>query len=462
MMTVLKRILKHNNSAGLIISLIFVCWSPAVFAAGSCVRVTTTSQLSAAAQSAGYTAATWSGAYDGNTVTSLGLPGVVTISSSGSFQPSGTLLASSTASFLTAGHKETFTANQILFRCDAKAVNAGLYEFYATNGDEDYSGKNSASEVDGSYYTHVKNVAIRLTNMKTGEYYSRYWRSRQLISDDWYTDGTYTYIPASAFSDVFVELYKVDGTYGTQNSASLYTYSWWSTSGAQPAGYIAFQGGGLSSGLYNGADSVSVYSGFYDAWPAGFGLTSFVTFFRGASCFIQDYPSVVSLPTISVSELNSGSTSRTGFSISMECESGAISGTANSTSSSASVAMGFMVNQPNAVSKAQSLGLVTSGGGLTWLLDTGYGSSTGEASGVGIQILDSNGNQLNLLPARSSFGSGNSYGWYGFKDLLSLSESGSGSEIYTGDFTAELGAITGQTVTAGSVNAQLQAVVSFQ
>ncbi|EBT4152251.1 fimbrial protein, partial [Salmonella enterica subsp. enterica] len=35
-------------------------------------------------------------------------------------------------------------------------------------------------------------------------------------------------------------------------------------------------------------------------------------------------------------------------------------------------------------------------------------------------------------------------------------------ETYSGDFTASLEAIAGQTVTAGSVNAQLQAVVSFQ
>ncbi|MFX6409651.1 fimbrial protein [Acinetobacter baumannii] len=45
---------------------------------------------------------------------------------------------------------------------------------------------------------------------------------------------------------------------------------------------------------------------------------------------------------------------------------------------------------------------------------------------------------------------------------MSLTGTGSGTDIYTGDFTAELGAITGQTVTAGSVNAQLQVVVSFQ
>ncbi len=35
-------------------------------------------------------------------------------------------------------------------------------------------------------------------------------------------------------------------------------------------------------------------------------------------------------------------------------------------------------------------------------------------------------------------------------------------EIWHGDFTASLEALGGQTVTVGSVNAQLQAVVSFQ
>lgn len=150
-----------------------------------------------------------------------------------------------------------------------------------------------------------------------------------------------------------------------------------------------------------------------------------------------------------------------GFSISLECESGAVSSTSNSTSSSANVAMGFMVNQANAVSKAQSLGLVTSGGGLTWLLDTNYGSGAGEASGVGIQILNNGGSALNLLPAKSSFGSGNSYGWYGFKDLLSLTGAGSGTDIYTGDFTAELSAITGQTVTAGSVMRSYRLLSAF-
>ncbi|EID3784060.1 fimbrial protein, partial [Salmonella enterica] len=48
-----------------------------------------------------------------------------------------------------------------------------------------------------------------------------------------------------------------------------------------------------------------------------------------------------------------------------------------------------------------------------------------------------------------------------YKDLTTRVSSGL-VETYSGDFTASLEAIAGQTVTAGSVNAQLQAVVSFQ
>ncbi|VFS73689.1 putative fimbrial usher protein StbD [Kluyvera cryocrescens] len=169
---------------------------------------------------------------------------------------------------------------------------------------------------------------------------------------------------------------------------------------------------------------------------------------------------MVFLPAISRSELNAGMSSQAPFSVSIECEAGAVSSTNASTTTSANVAMGFLVNQPTAVSSAQTLRLVTSGGGLTWLLDNRYGSP-GVASGVGIRIYNSNGSAINLLPDRGSSGTGNLRGWYAFKDLTSLASSGT-TNSYRGDFTASLEAISGQTITAGTVNAQLQVVVSFQ
>jgi len=453
---------ENIKNFSLIFLSVLMSWSfygHAAGTAGRCDRVTSTSSLSASAIAAGYTAKSWSGAGDSASQSSLGLPNIVSISSLTSFQPSGTLLASSVATILTSGHRIAYEPKQILFRCNAEAANDGLFEFYATNGDDDYGGRYETAEVPGAYFTYVQNVAIRLTNLTTGEYYSRYWKSRQLPEDDLYSDGTYTYVPASAFSNVFVELFKVEEVSRNPNNRRVYLYG-----RNQPAGYLAFKGGGRSPNLVDNADHNSNHSGFSAAWPAGWSLTNYVTFVRGASCKVNDYPSRVLMPKITVNELNQGVTSRANFTVSLECESGAVSSTVTSTdgnNGSANVAMGFLVNQSTAVSRAQELQLVNSSGALTWLLDTNYGTN-GRAAGVGIRILDNNDNYLNLLPAKTAFGSGNNAGWYGFKDLLTLSGSGKSSDVYTGNFTAELGMIPNQKVTAGAVNAQLQIYVNFQ
>ncbi|MBP2199565.1 fimbrial usher protein StbD [Pantoea cypripedii] len=420
----------------------------------SCTKITSSSSLSSAAIAAGYTATSWTGACDtcnGN----IGLPAVISINSGSTFQASGTLLASAVGNFLTSASNTAYTANQILYRCDVADADS-LYEMYATNGDDAYTGRYTTSEVDGAYYDQAKNVAVRMTNLSTGEYYSRYWKQRQLTANDWYSDGTYIYIPASAFSNVLYEMFKIDSTTYYANSDN-----YWLDSRSQPRGYIAFKGPGLdTNSLTVGMDSASYFYGWYGNWPGTWSSYSDVTYVRGALCEVRDYPSVVLLPTVSISTLSAGGSSQAPFSISIECESGAISSTNTSSSSSANVAMGFLVNQSNAVIQATNLGLATSGGGLTWLLDTHYGSS-GVASGVGIKIYNSNGTAINLLPDLTSTGTGNTRGWYAYKDLTTLVSSDSTS-IYSGDFTASLEAIDGQTITAGTVNAQLQVVISFQ
>ncbi|MEA7581118.1 hypothetical protein ONJ87_27395, partial [Salmonella enterica subsp. enterica serovar Anatum] len=55
-----------------------------------------------------------------------------------------------------------------------------------------------------------RNVAVRMTNLSTGEYYSRFWKERQLTADSWFQDDKYIYIPAMIVNgfckDVFSEL----------------------------------------------------------------------------------------------------------------------------------------------------------------------------------------------------------------------------------------------------------------
>lgn len=439
----------HARSLLLMASLLF---SASLWA--TCTKVTATSSLSAAAIAAGYTAASWTGACDtcsGN----VGLPATVSINSGSNFQPSGTLLASAVGNFLTSATNKAYTSNQILYRC--QLADAGsLYEMYATNGDNAYTGQYTTSEVDGAYYDVAKNVAVRMTNLSSGEYYSRYWKQRQLTADSWFQDGTYIYIPASAFSNVLYEMYKITSTSYYVSSASMYKDAY-----TQPRGYIAFKGPGLDTNSLNaGMDSLSYFYGWYGNWPGAWSTYGNVTYVRGALCEVKDYPAVVLLPTVSSVTLQSGGSSQAPFSVSLQCEAGAKSSTTASTTSAANVAMGFLVNQPTAVSAAQALGLVTSGGGLTWLLDNRYGSN-GVASGVGIRIYNRSGAAINLLPDRTSTGTGNTRGWYAYQDLTSLVSSDT-VNTYSGDFTASLEALSGQTVTAGTVNAQLQVVVSFQ
>lgn len=433
--------------------LILLCVSLA--AHSNCIRVTSNSSLSQAAIDAGYTAASWTGACDTCNSKNIGIPGVISLSS-GTFQNSGTLLASASIGFVSQGAATAYSANQVLFRCAAADADS-LFEMYATNGDNAYTGMYAASEIDGAYYSYVRNVAVRLTNMKTGAYYSRYWQGRQLTADEWFSDGTYIYIPASAFSDVLMEVFRIDSTTWAGSSSNRYTYLY-----TQPHGYIAFKGPGVSANLTEGADSASKYDGFYTYWPGSWSLYGTgTTFVRGATCRVNDYPNVVVLPVVTSSHLSQGGSARTGFAVTIECESGAVSSTSASTTSSANVSMGFLVNKPRAVAAATSLGLVTSGGGLTWLLDNNYGAGAGEASGVGIRIYDSHGTALNLLPDLTSYGSGNTRGWYAFKALTTQVSSGS-TDIYAGDFVASLEAINQQAVTTGTVNAQLQIMVSFQ
>lgn len=418
----------------------------------NCIKVTSNADLSAAAISAGYTAKNWIGAYDTNTG-KLGLPSIVSVSSNDRFQPPGTVLASAVGNFMTAAVESPYGNQQVLFRCDL--ADAGkLYEMYSTNGDNAFTGGFAVPELEGAYFDVERNVAVRMTNLSTGEYYSRYWKQRKLNADSWFQDEHYIYVPASAFSNVLYEMVRIKAiTYFIYaNPRNLDVYS-------QPRGYIAFKGPGLeSNSLTAGLDHLAYHYGWPKEWPGAWSSYNSVTYVRGALCKIEDYPAVVKIPPVTQRALMSGASSQASFRLSLACEAGAKSGTNNT---GTNVAMGFLVNQPAAVAAAQKLGLTTPGGGLTWLLDTHYGEK-GIASGVGIRLYHGDSNvPINLLPDRFSAGSGNNHGWYGFKELTGLVASRS-NEIYSGEFIASLEAIEGETVTPGSVDAQLQAVVSFQ
>lgn len=411
----------------------------------ACTRITAQSQLGAGDG----TASAWSGSLDNNNG-SLGLPGVIDLSTAANFQPDGTLLAAATSDFTTFALNTGYDPERVLFRCAAADVDQ-LFEMYATNGDNDYGGKNEdgaiAGNVPSGFATYVRNVVIRLTNLSTGEYYSRLWKGRRLTGLD--TDSTgRILVKAKNFSNLYTELFRIDYVRAGTNNAASYTYAY-----TQPNAYIAFKGPGIS-GPVEGTDSVSNWPGWYSTWPASIGLYNYLTFRRTTICAVTNFTPTVILPRISVAELNSGSSSSAEFSVDFQCQTGITSGV-----NAGAVAMGFLVPAANAA-KAQALGLMNGSGGISHLVSDNYGAA-GMANGVGIRIYRNN-NPMYLL-SKNVTQTGNNGGWYGiFQGAQTITGTVSGGNSYTENFRAELSKISGQTVTAGAVNAHAQVVIRVQ
>ncbi|USD61318.1 fimbrial usher protein StbD [Vibrio sp. SCSIO 43140] len=434
------------------------------FASSSCLKLNTNSSstyLSNEALAQGYyTSANVGGASDGSHG-NLGLPSTININSGSAFQPDGTVLAYSVASFLNASNSTPYGDKQVLFRCDLSDKDE-LYEYYSTNGDDPRKGQYEVSGVPGAYYSDYRYAAFRLTNLSTGEYYTRRWKARKINPSELFSDNQYIYVHAGAFSDVGIEVIKVSNS-GTNYG---YNYGRYTPSHSGNMGYIAFKGGGRSSGLSVGCDhGGGCYSGWYHDWPGAWGWRNQVTFIRGAYCQVTDYTHHILFPTVTKNELNSGLSVAIPFSISISCESNAVSGTSQNTSSSASttarpVSIGFLVPSSYAVANAQALGLTTTSGGLTHLLSNDYGH-VGVATGVGVRIYDSSNNPLQLLSSLQT-GTGTAAGWYGYKQLTQLVSTEPDHNVYQGDFVASLEKLPNESVEPGKMYAQLQIVVSFQ
>ncbi|CAE6964580.1 Fimbrial protein [Vibrio sp. B1ASS3] len=277
-----------------------------------------------------------------------------------------------------------------------------------------------------------------------------------------FQDSNYIYVHAGLFSDVSVEVLKV-----TEEPYKNYglNYGRYRPTAQRVQGYIAFKGGGRSAGLSVGCDhGGGCYSGWYGDWPGAWGWANQVTFIRGALCQVSDYTPVVTIPKTTAASLNGGISSQANFTIGLSCELDAESGTTSNTSSSLTatrpIAIGLLANSANAVSQAELLGLKTTGGGLTYLLSNYYGNA-GVAEGVGIKIYDDSGTAMNFLPSPTT-GTGNSGGWYGFKEVTPLESTDTSLETYRGHFTASLEKISGETATPGTVYAQAQIIVTFQ
>lgn len=424
-------------------------------AQATCYKVTgigtTTSTIPQEVADLGYTASAWGGVLNA-AAGAISFGTIIMGTGAEALAPAGTVIASADLPFLDKALKVPYSANQIVFKC-ALADADSLYEMYALYGSGgSFYGGTPTTDVPGAYQTPATGIAYRITNTKTGLYYSSNWQERKLTNEEYITVGSTIYIPASAFDSAMFELVKTSDVYGVPARNAFAQI-------VSPQGFVALKGTGMNANLTTGAIAQSPSPQNTSAvWSMRGGSTTII---HGNTCTLGDFDQVVNLPSISANELRNGASSSNTFNVAIDCEKGAISGTTSS-NTNAPVAVGFLVSQATALSQANTLGLKTSSGGISYLLDDNYGAS-GVASGVGIRLYSSAGKVLNLLSSSATTGNGSGAGWYGFDELMSESgETASGGTAYAGTFTASLEQIPGLTAQAGSVNAQAQIIVSLQ
>lgn len=428
--------------AGMISTFFLLMMSSSAIA--QCTKITAQSQLSSTNDGVG---ALWYGSLHYNNG-SLGLPSVVDISTSNDFQPDGTLLASSVAPFTSYAVNSGYVSEQVLFRCDA--ADAGkVYEVYATNGDAVYAGMYDDGSITGvapkAYATYVRNIAIRFTNMETGEFYDKIWKSRPLTGLDTDSQGRLL-VKAKNFSAVQTEIFRLNYARSGTNNAASYLYAY-----TQPNAYIAFRGPGIT-GPADGADSQTSFPGWYGTWPASIGLYNYVTFRRGATCKVSNFTPVVTLPAINISALQAGEVSQSPFTLDFQCQSAATSGL-----KTGQIALGFLA-PPASVAAATKYGLITSGA-ANYLLDEQYGAA-GHARGVGVKIYRSN-QPMQFLTTDTT----KTTGWspiLGGDQTLVDSNTAQGINSYTETFMAQLEKFGGDELTAGSYQAHAQILIRIQ
>ncbi|MBD9513598.1 MULTISPECIES: fimbrial protein [Pseudomonadaceae] len=391
---------------------------------------------------------------------SLGLPSVINVSDA-SFQPDGSLIASSVSPITQYGNSAGYDAERVFFRC---ASGDAVYEMFSTNADNLYSGWYQGGDSAGNsiglqsaYRTAWPNVLLRLTHVESGQYFTDVWRERLLTGLDIDSRG-FQLVKAKNLSAVRAELFRgpLETSLGFPYSATIASQAYLYT---QPAGYIAIKGPGLAYPNV-GQTHYGNYNGWHYNWPGAIGLYNTMTLKRYPTCAVTNVTPHVVFPSISIGEINAGSSREMPFQVDFKCQSGVINSTAvNGT------ALGIKVSA-GALAASTGLGLVNSNGGLSYLVSDRYGQP-GVAQGVGIRLLR-NGSEMNLLANENSAKGSNAaaVGWYPVIGGASNNTGTvSGITQYTETFRArleKLGVGSMPTVTPGRVEATAQVVIRVQ
>lgn len=356
------------------------------------------------------TNAIWNGAADSN-FGSLGLLNVIGITDT-YFQPVGTLIAKSPNAPMTQyGQTGGFNPEQVLYRCDA-ADEGQLFESYATNSDNYYSGGSLVTEPGVPTHTYMlnsPNLGFRIRNDTTQEYVTRNWRYRPLTNLD-RDDKNKILVKAKNFSSMSVELIKIsspavtDGPFQPSTSYSnTYSYN-------QPLGYTTFVGPGVP-GCSEGQLG-TCYTGFHASWPGNISIANNLLIRRARTCAFKSVTPYVTFPPISAIALKQGQKVAAQFTLNYTCGMGALTGTDPSMN-----AVGFKVSS-EAHQAAISEGLTTIGTGVTKLLSRGYGTDPSIAVGVGIELAREDGGTMYWLTNENQAMGGAFNGWHGLNGQI--------------------------------------------
>ncbi|EJL88730.1 hypothetical protein PMI16_02376 [Herbaspirillum sp. CF444] len=390
-------------------------------------------------------------------------------------QPVGTILGSATA---TAGQARGINDETVMWTCDISDKDE-LYEVFATNGDDRVGGFSEIGTKDGLpgfYQTWFPYVAIKVTHVRSGKVFSRFYQSAKLTEYDLSPDGKKIFIKAKHLSPVKAEIARVstaDSTGWPGNwcpgtpalgggNAAVYTCT-------QPNAYLSFRGPGYTDNDPDGTDSARQWR-FFPTNGVAFGMRQGTSLSNTASCVVRNAtPEVYFLP-ITIEELKRGETREANFAVQLECDRSVNSGVAiNQT------AIGIQVSA-GAEAKARQMGLTTSGGGITYLLSDNYGADSSMATGVGIRLSDGEtGQTMNFLAnsaitgqgfvandgSRWSAKMGPDAGWY----PATRGGGGAGGSTFdvTRSFAATLSKLPGANViTPGRIQASAYVVVKVQ
>lgn len=389
-------------------------------------------------------------------------------------QPPGTILGTTIVDWYTA---RNLSPETVMYECALTDL-PNMFENYSTNGDEAFGGYDDIGRFDGLvgvYASIMRHVGIRITNMTTGKYLSRYWQ-QDPIGDRYEvspTDPNKILFKAKHLSRFKVDAIKVSHVINQKSDligGGRHTYcgTWSQTPSAadiskgittyaypcnQPSGYFAFAGPGIASDT-PGADHDTSYK-FFSANGIGVNMkdsNTMVTYAPG--CVFKNVTPVVVFSTITPAQLNEGESREASFHIDIDCMAGTSYGFGTG-----QISIGLQANA-NSVSRGRILRLVNSNGGMSYLVSEDY-TNTRVAKGVGVKLQDTMGNDLLFLTSENT-GGGSLQGWMDIRQSADIVGTVGSSSTYRKNLVAVFEKIPTQAVTLGKYTANAYVIVRIQ